>query len=176
MMFPIRINVLSVNKKIHLKRLALFTYIKNACALIFSLIAVLAALLLIAQSYFINYQTALTFNKISQKNSFTIDTKHIARINNQIQTINEVQKQYVLWSPKVHEILSAFPEGVEVNSAIFDADTHTFSLVGVAKDRETLSQVEKAIKALPSLETVTIPEGELTRKEDIPFTVSATLK
>ncbi len=176
MMFPVRINVLSDTKKTHLKRLALFTYLKTSCALVFSIVAILAAILLIAQSFFINYQAALTVSMLSQKNSYHTDTKHIVDINNQIQTVDEIQKQFILWSPRIHEIFNILPEGVEVSSVIFDRDSHTFSLAGVAENRDTLARCEKAVKSLPSLEAVTIPEGELTRKENIPFTITAILK
>ena len=176
MMFPVRINVLSDSKKAHLKRLALFTYLKSACALVFSLIAVLAAVLLVAENFFIDYRASLTYGVLSGRRSYLIDTQRIVAANRQIKKIEQTQSMFTLWSPRVHDILAALPPGIEVSSVIFDSEAHTFSLAGTALSREVLGECETAMKALPTLESVHIPLGELTRKEDIPFTITATLK
>lgn len=176
MMFPVRINVLSDSKKAHLKRLALFTYLKSSFALVFSLIAVLAAVLLVAESFFIEYRAALTYGVLAGRRSYLIDAQRIVAINQQLTKIEQIQSTFTLWSPRIHAILGALPPGIEVSSIILDAETHTFSLAGVAASREVLGACETAMKALPMLESVHIPLGELTRKEDIPFTITATLK
>ncbi|MBP9732374.1 MAG: hypothetical protein KBD29_02875 [Candidatus Magasanikbacteria bacterium] len=176
MMFPVRINVLSDSKKNHLKRLALFTYLKSSFALVFSLIAVLAAVLLVTESFFIDYRAALTYGVLSGRRSYLIDTQRIAATNSQLKKIEQTQSTFTLWSPRLHTILAALPPGIEVSSIILDGETHTFSLAGVASSREVLGLCETAMKALPILESVQIPLGELTRKEDIPFTIQATLK
>ncbi len=176
MMFPVRINVLSDSKKAHLKRLALFTYLKSSCALIFSLIAVLAAVLLIAESFFINYRAALTYGVLSGRRSYLSDIQRIQATNQQLKKIDAIQTEFTLWSPRVHTILAALPPGIELSSIILDSETKSLSLAGSALTREVLGECEKAIKSLPLLESVEIPLGELTQKEHIPFTLRATLK
>lgn len=176
MMFPIRINVLSASKKKHLRRLTLFTYIKSACAIIFSLLGILAAILIIAQKFFIEYRNAFSYNSFGVHPSYYEDTKKIEGATKKIKRVDSAQKDFVFWSPKIDTILHAIPQGISVQSVSFDQTTARFSLVGVANTKETLETVEQELKKLPLLEGVTIPLGELTQRENIPFTVQATLK
>lgn len=176
MMFPVRINVLSDSKKSHLKRLTLFTYLKSSFAIVFALVAILATLLIITQNYFITYETALTYGSLSLHPSFRADIKHITETNTQLKKINSVQKDFTLWSPRLEAIMTAIPNGITIDSLTFDRSDNTFTLVGTADTRDTLDECEKRLKNLPSLESVEIPVGELTRREFIPFTAHAILK
>ncbi len=176
MMFPIRINVLSKSKKTHLKRLTLFTYLKGACAIIFSLVSILAALLAVSKNYFIDYQSAFTYSTPSGHVSYHVDITYIEEANKKLKKIDQVQQEFTLWSPLIDEILSVLPADTEIHSLIFDREAKALAIAGIAKTREALALCEQRLKALPSLESVRIPLGELTRKEDIPFTVDAILK
>lgn len=176
MMFPVRINVLSYSKKAHLRRLTLFTYLKSAFTVVFSLISILAALLLVAENYFINYRAALTYRVPLVTISYHEDITQIEEASAQLKKIDRVQKNFILWSPRIDEILTAIPPGIQIQSMILDHDSKLLSLAGIAQTREALALCEKNLKSLPSLDSVKIPLGELTRKEDIPFTVEAVLK
>lgn len=176
MMFPVRINVLSNSKKTHLKRLTLFTYLKSACAIIFSLISILAALLVISKNYFIDYQAAFTYSIPSAHLSYHEDISNIEAANKQLKKIDRVQKEFIFWSPRIDELLAIIPPDIQIQSLILDREAMALSIAGIAKTREALALCEKNLKSLPSLESVHIPLGELTRREDIPFTVDAVLK
>jgi hypothetical protein len=175
MMFPIRINVLSASKKTHLRRLALFTYIKSACAIIFSLLGILAAILIITQKFFIEYRNAFSYNTFAVHPSYHDDTKKVEESHQALRKIDAVQKGFVLWSDRIDEILRVIPHGITVQSVSFDQEHAHFSLAGIADTKEALEAVEQALTALHLLEAVNIPLGELTQRENIPFTVEATL-
>ncbi len=175
-MFPIRINVLSASKKRHLRHLTLFTYIKSACAVVFSLLGILAALLLVVQNFFIDYQNALSYTAFGAPPSHHEDTKKVDNANKNLKRINAVQQGFILWSPRIDSILHALPQGVSVHSVSFDHELNQFSLAGIADTRQALEATETALTSLSILESVTIPPGDLTQRELISFTVEATLK
>ncbi|GEM_PF-3116379 len=175
MMFPIRINVLSASKKKHLRHLTLFTYIKSACAVVFALLGILASLLLIVQKFFIDYQNAFSYHTVGTPSSYHDDVKKIESTNNTLKKVDAVQQGFVLWSPRIDTIIHALPNGVIVHSISFDHEYDRFSLVGVADTRQTLETTEKKLSELPLLESIVIPPGDLTQREQISFTVEATL-
>jgi hypothetical protein len=176
MMFPIRINVLSSSKKRHLRRLTLFTYIKTACALFFSLLGILATILVITQKFFIEYRTDLSYNPLIGHPSYHRDANRIDDANKKIRLTDSFQQGYTLWSEVIDTILSSTPTGITIESASFDRGTNIVSLVGTASTRESLELYEQSLRFVPILNSVTIPQGELTRRENIPFTVTATLQ
>ncbi len=175
-MFPIRINVLSDSKKAHLKRLTLFSYLSNACAIVFTVMSVLAAIFLTMTMFFDQYQSTLINFSVSERPTYQANVKKIKEVNSQLKTISEVQEGELIWSPLLSDILSSIPPGIEIRNVTFEKQDKRLSLVGTAKTRESYDILANALRANSRIDSLKVPTPQLAQKENIPFTIDATFK
>ena len=76
--------------------------------------------------------------------------------------------------PTVNDLLHPLPEAVRIAQFKLDYGKQTLELSGIASDRAALVDLQNALNTMPSLSNVVVPVTDLTQRENIPFTLTAT--
>lgn len=175
-MYPIRLNLLSPQKKNHLKRMALFIFFKNILET--SLIIVLiSAVALVGGRWFLqNYFNDLTEKMVAVSNQKSDVNQRIKHANTVLRDISLMQREYTPWTPTIQQVAEATPEQVMMQSIVLEQETHTLTFAGTAKTRTDLLEFQKNLQALPFIGKVELPLSQLTEKEQIPFIIKASIK
>lgn len=97
----------------------------------------------------------------------------IRDINMTLRQTSEVQARYINWSRRIAELTNGIPSAITV--AQFSVSPERYEIHGTAATRDDLLSLQRALEALPSVDRVEIPLSQLTQKENIPFSISASL-
>lgn len=175
-MFPIRINLLSTEKRKYLNRMIYIQFIKNTFISIVFVFCISGITLLGGQSVLQEY-----FSEVS--NGLTLagginaeQNKKIRDINSLIRNVEAVQEVHNLWSQKIVELSNIVPDKVTFSNMILNKETQGINISGVAKDRESLLEFKDNINNLDFIKNIEIPLSQLTEKEDIKFSISIEMK
>ena len=169
----ISLNLISPAKKKELYLLQLYSVFKNLIILVL-LLSVISA-------------TVLLMTKIALQNHFativgqtTLNNKFANIFNNDVQTFNalvrdvtEVQALFIPWAPFLVEFSALTPSGVTFKSMSIVGNRLTIS--GNATTRDELLTFERQLKSSMLLTEVAIPLDHLLRKENIDFSLRATI-
>ncbi len=174
-MFPTRLTFLPTEKRTYLDHLIYIQFIKNTLETCLIVLTMVALILVgggwVLQGYFTSLiaQVALTTSKQSHRNA------EIKAANATLQQISAIQKEYMLWTPIIIEVANVIPPHVTLTSMSLDAGKKIYSFTGVADTRDDLLRLQTALESLPSVQTVTIPLSQLTEKENIAFSITASI-
>lgn len=175
-MYPLRNNLLSPRKKALIKRMTHIQFVKSLLEILLIFVSIIGIVLLGAQYVLEDYFSQLTSNTVSINNEHAEEIRDIMRINQLISNTQTIQKDYTLWSPIVHDMLKATTyEGVTLSTLTFDKTHKTLTVIGSAQTRELFLAFEKQLSETPALSNIATPISSLTQKENIPFSITATL-
>ncbi|HAT04042.1 MAG TPA: hypothetical protein DCS29_04715 [Candidatus Magasanikbacteria bacterium] len=175
-MYPTRLNLLSPNKKSHLKRMSHFQFTKSIFEILLITASVLAMILLGSQMVLQNYFATLTENIVSINNEHREEIREILRINKLLDETHTIQKNFIAWTPYIVTLSSSLPDGVILNSLSFDKKEKKIVITGQADTRETFLQLQEKLATVPFLSNVKLPVSDLTKRENIGFNISANLE
>lgn len=173
-MYPIKLNLLSPEKRRYLNRMLYFQFIKNALISTVFVFCVSGIALLggqwILQEYANDVSTSftLTVGLHESKN------EQIRQINELIKNIDALQATHQLWSPLIVNFANAIPDNVVISSMFFDKEKILIS--GMALTRADLLSLQTNLNALEFVEKTDIPLSQLTERENINFSITSRLK
>jgi Tfp pilus assembly protein PilN len=175
-MLPIRLNLLSPDKKHHLKRMALFIFFKNILEIILIIVAVAGVIFIGGRWFLQNYFNDLTEHLVSVGNQKNDTSQRIRHINFVLKDLSLMQKEYQPWTPVIVAIANSIPAEISLDSLVLDRNTNIFTFTGLAKTRADLLNFQDKLQELPFITKVELPLSQLTEKEHIPFIITATVK
>lgn len=175
-MYPIRLNLLSPQKKHHLKRMALFIFFKNILEVTLVIVTVVAVVLISGRWFLQNYFNELTEKLVTDGNQKSDINIRIKEVNHVLKDISLTQREYVQWSPTIQDIAAIVPVTISMDSMILDRDAQLYTFTGIAATRTDLLDFQKKLQSLPFIAKVELPLSQLTEKEQIPFIITAALK
>lgn len=165
----ITLNLVSPAKKQELKLRQIYLMIKNAIVLILLFTIIVAIILLLAKMFLQNY-----FNKIVA--SYTLTTKisrlfneDIREFNQQIDSISEIQKDFVPWSKLIIHLSDLISKEVGVSSFNLNKAENKIKIQGIAQTRDKLLDFKNRLESSPVFQKLDIPLKSLLKKEKIDF-------
>ncbi len=169
----ISLNLISPAKKKELYLLQLYSVLKNLIIMVLLLSVISATALLMTKIALQNHFTAIV-------GQTTLNNKFANIFNNDVQTFNalvrdvtEVQASFIPWAPFLVEFSALIPTGVTLKSISIIDDRLTLS--GNATTRDELLTFERQLKLSTLLTDVTIPLDHLLKRENIDFSLRATV-
>lgn len=175
-MFPIRLNLLSPRKKKHLSKMTRFQFVKGLLEILLIVASVIAIVLLGSQYVLQNYFSALTENIVSVNSGHAEEIRDIRQVNHLLQQTSDIQKQYKQWTPLVHALTHNTTNGITLDTVNIDQSTKTVTFIGTARTREIFLDYQQTLEENSYLADIISPISGLTQKENIPFSISATLR
>lgn len=134
-------------------------------------------------AYFLIFSVSQNINNTSKIISMTNVSPNIKenellikKVNALTLTAERVLSTTPSWSILIDEINSRVISGIIVSSFKASSLSDTMSIVGMAKDRNTLNLFKKSLQDSTYLTGVNLPITNLEKKMDIPFSISFQLK
>ncbi len=175
-MFPIRLNVLSPEKKHLIKKMTRFQFFKNLLEIFLIVTTIIAMTLLGSQFVLQNYFSALTENIVSINSQHAEDLREIRQINHLLKNTHNIQLNYYHWTPLINDLSASIIPGITLESLHIDQTEKNVIFTGHAKTRELFLSFQESLEHNSRLEKIVSPISGLTKKEHIPFSISASLK
>lgn len=175
-MIPLRNNLLSPEKKEHLIHMVRIQFLKNIFEVLLVVSSIVGIILLGSERILQNYFTSLTESMISVQNRHSQEVQEIRHINKTLQQVENIQKQYYVWTPLLLSLSEATNSGIVLNNLSVDQKNKHISLEGHATNRETFLIYQKKIKQLENIKDAQSPLSDLTKIENFSFTLSIDLK
>lgn len=100
----------------------------------------------------------------------------VRKTNSLINSVQSILSKTPNWSILLEEINSKTINGIIISSFSAPSINDTISMVGIAKDRNTLNNFKKKLEESEYLTMIELPIVNLEKKADIPFSISFIIK
>lgn len=124
----------------------------------------------ITQSAHLNISPSIVSKDMVEIENLIKNTNEISRVSAEILSITPK------WSMLLDDINAHIINGVLITNFSAPSVADTMSLVGTAKDRNTLNELKKSLQKSIYVTEVELPITHLEQKGDIPFSISFRLK
>ncbi len=171
-MYPTRLNVISKQKQAHVKRMLSLEFVQNIISILFIVLAVFSIFAIIAQLFLQSYFADVTLQSLRTQNPTRKINERVIEINSTLDTSSAIQKSYNQWSPYIVLIANTLPESATIESLRFTHSSGILELVGTTPSREDFLQLKNNFEALKQIDVVKVPLSDLTRQEEIHFSLS----
>jgi Tfp pilus assembly protein PilN len=175
-MIPHRLNLLSPQKRKHLKRMVNFQFAKSLLELMLIFLSCAGIALLGGQWVLQNHFNEITGHIVSVTNKYAEKNLEIKKINVTLTRTEKIQKNYTLWTEKIVEITEQIPEGIVFTNLNFNSEASAINMSGTANTRDDLLNLKNNLEAITWLKNVQIPPDQLTQKENIQFSITPSVK
>lgn len=175
-MIPSRLNLLSPDKRQHLKNMVFFQFVKGVLE-IFLIIACVAGIILLgARTILENYFSDLTSTIVFIQSQHAQTNREVRDINTVINNLDVIQKEFKPITTLIPYITTAVPTGVILNTLQINLENKMITLGGEANTRDNLLYFEENVEKMPWIQSTDLPLSQLTKKNKIPFALNATMK
>lgn len=175
-MIPSRINLLSPEKRQHLKSMVFFQFIKGILEILLIIACVAGIVLLGAKTILENYFSDLTSTIVFIQSQHVKTNREVRDINAVINNLYIIQNDFKPITSFIPDIAEAVPAGVVLNTMQINPENNTITLSGEANTRDNLLRMEENIKKINWIQSTDLPLSQLTKKDKIPFSLSAAMK
>jgi Tfp pilus assembly protein PilN len=172
-MYPLRLNLLTQEKKEKVFHTAQFKFVQNIFQFILIGISVAAIALLLSEQLLQRYFTNIAQNTVAIGNKYSESTKEITTINNLTKRVSEVQKKYHEITPIILSLTNTIPEGIVLNSLNIDYENRIIKFSGIADTRDNFLNFQNKLNENNNLSDIESPVSDLTKKENISFNINA---
>lgn len=99
----------------------------------------------------------------------------IKEINERIKKINGIQNNFIKWSSYLTEFTALIPENITLKEITINRETSVIQLSGRAPLRDDFLALESNLRNSALLKEIQSPISNLIKKEEIDFSLSATM-
>lgn len=153
-----------------------FQFIKGILEVLLIIACATGIILLGARTILENYFSDLTSTIVFIQSQHVKTNREVRDINVVINNLENIQKEFKPITILIPEITGAVPAGVVLNAAQINPENKTIALSGEANTRDNLLRLEENIKKISWIQSTNLPLSQLTKKDKIPFALSATMK
>jgi len=171
-MIPHRLNLLSPNKRQHLKRMVNFQFTKAILELILIFISIAGIIFLGGQWVLQSHFNDLAAHIVSVSNKYGETNQSIKDINVTLHRVNKIQEEHTLWTPLLSDLSQVIPETVILSAITFNKNNATLIIQGTATTRDDLLLLKDNLESLDWIKLVEIPPDQLTAKDNIQFALT----
>jgi len=175
-MIPSRINLLSPEKRQHLKNMVFFQFIKGILEVLLIIACAAGIVLLGARTILENYFSDLTSTIVFIQSRHVKTNREVRDINVILNNLDSIQKDFKPITALIPDIAGTIPMGVVLNTLQINPETKTITMSGEANTRDNLLRLEDNIKKIGWIQSTDLPLSQLTKKDEISFALSAIMK
>ncbi|OIO16606.1 hypothetical protein COV56_01580 [Candidatus Kuenenbacteria bacterium CG11_big_fil_rev_8_21_14_0_20_37_9] len=166
----INLNLINNEKKKKISRDIHCIMIINGLAMLGLTIGIISILLYASNSYLGHKIDEM--EKIGSKTSINSE---IVAINQEMQHIDAVQKNFTKWSRVITNLMSIIPEGNTLHRANLDKKNNKIVINGLSKTRDTFLKLKEALEKSDLITDLNSPISNILYQTDINFTLEAKL-
>lgn len=175
-MMPLRLNLLSPEKRKHLHNTVLFQFVKSVLEILLIIFCLSGIVLLGAQTVLEDYFNDLTNTIVFLQSKQTKTNREVREINAIVINIEKIQKEFQSVAKYLPLITNSIPNNITLHMLRLNFTGKNVTLSGEARTRDALLLLAEQIKKLECIQSVDMPISNLTKKEDVVFSLNASLK
>ncbi len=165
------LNLVSEQLKKEIKSRHIFNLVKKLNYILI-IIAIIIAIILLTSKIILQINFTKVVNQTTLVNSYSsVYTKKVRQINSQLNTITQIQNNYVEWSKLFKIISDIVPEGIRFTSLKIDNDGAIIKIRGFAETRDSLVDLKDRFKKSDIFSDIKSPIQDILKKDDINFTI-----
>ena len=173
---PCRINLISPQKRQHLKTMVRFQFVKNILEIILIVTCVIGIALLGGEWVLGNYFSDLNTTIASMQSRYVETNRTVKLINKKLGQIEFIQSKYRQITPLLPKITETLPNAINLTALDVNIKNKTMQITGFALSRDNLLEFQTRLEEAEWVEKVDIPVDQLTKKDNINFSFSTALK
>jgi len=175
-MIPVRLNFLSPRKCHNLETMVIFQLSKSVLEIVLIVICLIGMGLLGAQSILQDYFNDLTGTVALTQNQHQQTNQEVKEINQVINQLTKIQTDYKPFLPIFPLLFNNLPNDIYLNSFNINLEKNNIVISGFAKTRDHLLDYKKTLESQSCIKTINWPLSQITKKEDLPFTLELNMK
>jgi hypothetical protein len=175
-MQPSRLNLLSKEKKHHLQQLVYVQFSKRMLEIVLFILCVFGVALIGSEQLLQTYVQSITRQSSPNIQQLESINNSVSYINNTVLQTETIQKLSTQWTDLMRTIAINTPTDITLTSLRMTQSTKTLILNGQATNRDALLTFQQSLESIDWIDTAIIPLSQLTEKNQIPFSITATLK
>lgn len=175
-MLPLRISLLSPNKKQGLKKLIHYLFTKELLEVLILTCSVLAVTQLVGWLILTQTVSDLARSSLLVNRESPPYVQEIRRINKEIKGVFNSGVDFDPLTPYLLTIIDTVPADIKLSAVSFDRDAQTLTIDGVARTRDALLQYENVLSSIPWISNVSTPVSQLFQKDNVGFEFQMSLK
>ncbi len=169
----LKLNIIPIQLKKEIKNAKVFELLRRMVFFVISFVLIYAAIFISSNQILHRYAKDTFSNQESIGKNSTEYIEKVKNINEQIDNVAKVQKEFVPFSDFVLEITEKINPGIKINQLTIDKETNNFILSGTADSRDSLLKLKSDLEALGYFYELNLPINNLLKKDDINFSISA---
>lgn len=176
-MIPIRINLLSPQKRRFHRQAVYFQFIKNGLEVCLLVVCACTSAIVIGSATLENTAQQMSARQTIADSRYAKYSQQIERVNKRLETIVSVTDAVVPWHTLLPELSAAIPPAVSIDTINIDASERSLTLSGTAATRDDLLALVASLGKVPWIkDSITLPSSALTQREEIRFSLPVSLK
>jgi Tfp pilus assembly protein PilN len=168
----INLNLIPQARKNQLKNERFYSAFKEATTLLLLFAAITAIMLLLSRYYLENQLADLMQQNAANISSNEANNRRILAINSKIQTVGNIQKNFVPTRILTEKIIALIPADIACTSVNFFRQQSTIEISGNAKNREALLSFKSILEKTSWVKRVDLPMNNLINKENNTFIIT----
>lgn len=153
-----------------------FQFIKNILEVILIVVCIIGIAMLGGQWVLANYFKSLNATISSLNNKYAKTNQTVKSINQKLAQLEFIQNAYSPAAPLLPEIIQAIPNGVSLTALNLNPKSKQLNMAGFAATRDDFLDMQTRIAKIPWIQEWDVPVDQLTKKDNINFSFSATIK
>lgn len=175
-MIPVRLNFLSPQKRHNLEIMVIFQLGKSILEIILIVICLVGMGLLGAQSVLQDYFNDLSGTVALTQSRHQQTNRAVEEINQTISQLEKIQAGYKSFLPLFPQLFNDLPNDIYLNSFNINLEKNNITISGFSKTRDSLLGYKTTIEKQSWIKKVDWPLSQITKKENVPFTLELNLK
>ena len=153
-----------------------FQFVKSLLEIILIIICFTGIILVGIEDILQNYFNDLS-GTIALTQSQHIKTDRVVKeINESLVQLEKIQKEYGSLTNMLPPLINPLPTKINLDSLELDLANKRFNATGIAATRSSLLEYKQALEKTNLIQKIELPLSQLTKKENLPFSLNAELK
>ena len=153
-----------------------FQFVKSLLEIILIIICFTGIILVGIEDILQNYFNDLS-GTIALTQSQHIKTDRVVKeINQSLIQLEKIQKEYSSLTGTLTPLINSLPNDINLDSIELDLTKRRFNATGIATTRNDLLNYKQALETTNLVQKIELPLSQLTKKENLPFSLNAELK
>jgi len=172
----IKLNIISPRLKKEIKYKIFYNSLKDILFIILISLLTHSALLFTAKFILQAHANETNSRNILATSQTEDYDKKVKNINSQVDYINEIQDDTVIWSQFIRTISNTVNPGITVTRVSANQGSNSFNISGHAETRQDLLNLKESLERLDLFASISIPIEILLQKSDISFSINTKFK
>lgn len=175
-MVPIRLNLLSPEKRRAHRSAIYMQFIKNMLEELLIILCLSTIVLVYGLHLVENRVQDISSQRLIADSAFTKSNREVDTINSTLRRVEAIGDAHIFWTPLMGVFIHAIPADIRLDALSMDMTGRSITFSGYAPTRESLLSLKKSLETVPWIAPFELPIQQLTQKNNVAFSFTMGIK